>query len=119
MQKIEIVIRPDSLGAVAEALRKAKVSSYRVNEVTVFDPSARPSGSFRGASYDVGCERLELGLIVADHETEPTIEAIREGIGRGSDVFGLGHDDAEVVVLAVQDSRRLLPPRAPWSRSSR
>jgi hypothetical protein len=85
----------------------------------VFEPCAKPSGSYRGASYDVGSERLELGLVVADHETEPTIEAIREGIGRGSDVFGLGHDDAEVVVLAVQDSGRLSPSRVPWSRASR
>jgi nitrogen regulatory protein PII len=119
MQKIEIVIRPDSLSAVTEALRKVKVSCLRISEVTVFDPSASPSGSFRGASYDLGRERLELGLIVADHEVEQTVEAVREGVRNGLDVFELGPDDAEVVVLAVQEYGRLTAPRATRPRSTR
>ena len=109
MLKIEITIQPESLQTVTEALGRAKLGSFRVSEVTTFDPAAPPNGSYRGANYRVGRERMTLELIVQDHALEATIEAIRDAI----DAFGEG--DAELLVLHLEDSMRLSP--SPWTRT--
>jgi nitrogen regulatory protein PII len=109
MQKIEVVIQSECLGGVSEALRKARIALFRACDIKTFDPAA-PPGSYRGASYAVGREQVKLELLVRDHELEPAVEAIREGI----DALGIG--DAELLVLSVQDSVRLSP--SPWTRRS-
>lgn len=103
MQKIEVLIQPGCVGGVSEALRKAKIGPFRASAVTIFDPAAPPNGSYRGARHAIGRERVKLELILPDCEVEPAVETIREGI----DAFGEG--DAELVILAVQDSVRLSP----------
>jgi len=110
MQKIEVVVQPECLGGVSEALGKAKIGPFQASDVTIFDPTKAPEGSYRGAKYAIGRERVKLELIVPDHEVEPAVEAIREGI----EAFGEG-GGAELVVLAVQDSVHLSP--SPWTRS--
>jgi nitrogen regulatory protein PII len=108
MHKIEVTLQPECLGGVSEALRKAKVGPFQASDVTIFDPMKGPEGSYRGAKYAIGRERVKLELIVQDHEMEPAVEAIRDGI----DAFGEGF--AELVVLVVQDSMHLRP--SPWTR---
>jgi nitrogen regulatory protein P-II 1 len=109
MQKIEVVIQRDCLGSVSEALRKAKIGPLQVIDVTLFDPAAPPDGSYRGARYAIGRERVKLELILRDHELDPAVEAIRDAI----DGFGAG--DADLLVATVEDSLRLSP--SPWTRS--
>ena len=108
MQKIEVVVQPECLSGVSEALRKAKIGPFRASDVTIFDPTKAPEGSYRGAKYAIGRERVKVELVLPDHETEPAVEAIRDAI----DAFGQG--DAELVVLVVQDSMHLSP--SPWTR---
>ena len=103
MHKIEIVVQPDCLGRMSEALRKAKIGPFRTSAITVVDPAAPPDGSYRGASYATGRERVKLEFVVGDHEVEPALETIQQGI----DAFGSG--DAELVVLEVQSSVRVSP----------
>jgi nitrogen regulatory protein P-II 1 len=108
MQQIEVVLQPECVGGVSEALRKAKIGPFRTSDVTIFDPAAPPDGSYRGTRYAIGRSRIKLELIVPDHEVEPAVEAIRDGI----DAFGEG--SAELVVLAVQDSVHI--SASPWMR---
>ena len=108
MHKLEVVLQADCVGGVSEALRKAKIGPFGASDITIFDPAAAPQGSYRGAPYAIGRERVKLELVVPDHEVEPAVEAIRDGI----DAFGEGY--AELVVLAVQDSMDLRP--SPWTR---
>ena len=111
MQKIELVAQSECLGGVSEALRKAKVGPFRASGVTIFDPAAPLDGSYRGGRYAVGRQCVKLELIVPDHDLEPAIKAIREGI----DAFGQG--EAELLVLTVRDSVRLYP--SPRKRATR
>jgi len=108
MHQIEVVLQPDCLGSVSEALRKAKIGPFRASDVTVFDPAAAPEGSYRGARYAIGRERVKVELVLPDHEVEPAVEAIRDGI----DAFGEGY--AELVVLPVHECVHLGP--SPWTR---
>ena len=103
MQKIEAVVQSDSLTDVSAALRKAKIGPFQTSDVTIFDPAAAPAGSYRGSRYAVGRGRVKLELIVPDHDVEPAVEAIRDGI----DAYGKG--DAELVVVAVHDSVHVRP----------
>ena len=96
MHKIEVVVQPECLGEVSEALRRAKSGPFVASDVTIFDPSDAPSGSYRGASYTIGRERVKLELIVGDHDVEPTVEAIRKGVG----TYGRG--GMELIVLPVE-----------------
>jgi len=113
MHKIEIAVQPDCLGGVSQALRKTKLGPFRASAVTIFDPGAPFDGSYRGARYAKGRERVKLELIVQDNELEPAIEAIREGI----DAFG--HGETELLVLTVRDSVRLSPSPGPRPRAAR
>ena len=113
MHKIEIVVQPDCLGRMSEALRKAKIGPFRTSAITVVDPAAPPDGSYRGTSYAIGRERVKLEFVVPDHEVEPALETIQRGI----DAFGSG--DAELVVLEVQSSVRVSALAASPSRADR
>ena len=42
MQKIEVVVQPECLSGVSEALRKAKIGPFRASDVTIFDPTRPP-----------------------------------------------------------------------------
>jgi nitrogen regulatory protein P-II 1 len=101
MQKIEVAVQPECLNDVSESLRKAKIGPFRASAVTNVDPAAPLQGSYRGASYAIGRDRVRLELVVPDHEVESAIEAIREGI----DAWGKG--DTELLVLNIQNSVRL------------
>ena len=95
MHKIEVVVQADCLRGVSEALRKAKIGSYRASDITVFEPAKPDDGSYRGASYALGRERVKLELVVAENEIEPAVEAIRGGIE------AFGRSDSELVVMPI------------------
>jgi nitrogen regulatory protein PII len=109
MQQIHVVIHPDCLGGVSEALLKAKIGPFRASDVTIFDPTTPSQGCYRGAKYAIGRACVKLELIALDHEVEAAVEAIQEGV----DAFGKGH--ADLTILPIEDSLRLSP--SPWTRS--
>jgi len=95
MHKIEVVVQADCVGAVSEALRRVKLGAFRTSPITLFD-SELEHGSYRGATYALGRERIKLELTVADHEMELAVDAIRRGI----DAFGRG--DTDLMVLPIE-----------------
>jgi nitrogen regulatory protein PII len=100
MNKIEVVIQPDCLSNVSESLRRAKIGPFRASDVTVFDPCATPDGSYRGASYAIGHERVKLELTVTEYDVEPAVDAIRKGIGARA------KGEMDLVILPVAGSAR-------------
>jgi nitrogen regulatory protein P-II 1 len=98
VHKIEVVVQHDRLSDVSEALRRAKIGPFQASEVRLFDPTEKPSGSCRGASYTLGRERVKVELVVAEHEVETAVDAIHRGIG------STGEGDTRLIVLAVEGS---------------
>jgi nitrogen regulatory protein PII len=101
VHKIEVVVRPDSLGDISRALRNVKLGVFQASEVKIYD-AAVPDATYRGASYAVPLERVKVELVVPDTEVEPAVEAIR------ASVEGFG-ESAEVVLLPVADTVHLRP----------
>jgi nitrogen regulatory protein PII len=100
MHKIEVVVQRDQLSDVSQALRSAKAGAFRASGVTVYDPAETSDGTYRGASYSTGRQRVKVELVVSEAEVESTVEAILRGLEK----FGKG--EAELVVLAVEGSVR-------------
>ena len=76
MWKIEAILRPAGVEDVAEALKKPRVHSYVMSDVSSFDTKHGPVGSYRGASYSVGLERVKLEALVPDDDVEDAIKGI-------------------------------------------
>ena len=76
MWKIEAILRPASVEDVAETLKKASVHSFMMSDVSGVDTKNGPVGSYRGAHYTVGLERVKLEALVPDDAVEDAIEGI-------------------------------------------
>ncbi|HBZ68461.1 MAG TPA: hypothetical protein DEP35_01370 [Deltaproteobacteria bacterium] len=76
MWKIEAILRPASIDDVTEALKKARVHSFMMSDVSSFDTKSGPVGSYRGAHYTVGLERVKLEVLVPDDYVEDAIKGI-------------------------------------------
>lgn len=76
MWKIEAILRPASVDGVTEALKKARVHSFMMSDVSSFDTKNGPVGSYRGAPYTVGLERVKLEVLVPDDYVEDAIKGI-------------------------------------------
>src|SRR5262249_1952163 len=109
MHKIDVVINSDAFNDVLQAFAHARVGTFRVSSVKIYDANAPPSGSYRGLPCAVGKDCLKLELIVRDHEVRAALEAVQDAV----DSFG--HADAEVTVHALDQSTIMTP--SVWSRS--
>ena len=76
MWKIEAILRPASVDDVTEALKGARVHSFMMSDVSSFDTKCGPVGSYRGANYAVGLERVKLEALVPDDYVEDAIKGI-------------------------------------------
>ena len=76
MWKIEAILRPASVEDVAEALKTARVHSFMMSDVSSFDTKSGPQGSYRGAPYTMGLERVKLEVLVPDDYVEDAIKSI-------------------------------------------
>jgi nitrogen regulatory protein P-II 1 len=76
MWKIETILRPASVEDVAEALKKARVHSFVMSDVSSFDTKNGPVGSYRGAGYTMALPRVKLELLVHDDYVEDAVKSI-------------------------------------------
>jgi nitrogen regulatory protein P-II 1 len=76
MWKIEAILRPASVENVADALKRARVHSFMMSDVSSFDTKSGPVGSYRGAPYTVGLERVKLEVLVPDDYVEDAVKSI-------------------------------------------
>ena len=76
MWKIEAILRPANVEDVADALKTARVHSFMMSDVASFDTKSGPQGSYRGAPYTMGLERVKLEVLVPDDYVEDAIKSI-------------------------------------------
>lgn len=112
MRKIEVILSPKCVEGVSKALREAKISRFFASDVRAYDGGAILEGSYRGARYAIAPDRVKLEVVVPDQDLAPALQAIREG------VEGSLNGEAELFVLAVEDSLRLGAPPSPRPRAS-
>gem|GEM_PF-2197754 len=76
MWKIEAILRPANVEDVADALKTARVHSFMMSDVASFNTKSGPQGSYRGAPYTMGLERVKLEVLVPDDYVEDAIKSI-------------------------------------------
>ncbi len=83
-KKIEAIIREEKLDAVKEALRKAGIVGMNVQEVRGHGREGGITLSGRQGTYQVDLlPRLQLNIVLSDHNVETTVAAICEAARTG------------------------------------
>ncbi len=89
-KKIEAIIREEKLDAVKEALRKIGIVGMNVVEVRGHGRQGGIMLSGRQGTYAVDMlPRLQLNIVLSDHNVEPTVQAISEAARTGNMGDGL------------------------------
>jgi nitrogen regulatory protein P-II 1 len=84
-KKIEAIIREDKLNDVKDALRKIGIVGMNVAEVRGHGRQGGITLVGRTSTYQVDLlPRVQVNIILSDHNVEKTIEAIREAAQTGN-----------------------------------
>lgn len=101
-KKIEVIIREEKLEIVKEALHKIGIVGMNVMEVRGHGRQGGIVLSGRTGTYRVDMlTRVQLNIILSDHNVEKTIETIREAAFTGQTGDGL------IFVYPVEDVIRI------------
>jgi len=83
-KKLEAIIREEKLDAVKEALRKAGIVGMNVSEVRGHGREGGITLSGRQGTYQVDLlPRLQISVVLSDHNVETTVQAICEAARTG------------------------------------
>lgn len=84
MKKIEAIIKPFKLDEVKEAMQDVGIQGITVTEAKGFGRQKGHTELYRGAEYVVDfLPKVKIDVVVADHELERTVEAIRSAAQTG------------------------------------
>jgi nitrogen regulatory protein P-II 1 len=84
-KKIEAIIREDKLNDVKDALRKIGIVGMNVAEVRGHGRQGGITLVGRTSTYQVDLlPRVQVNIVLSDHNVEKTIEAIREAAQTGN-----------------------------------
>ena len=101
-KKIEAIIREEKLNDVKEALRKIGIVGMNVVDVRGHGHQGGIELVGRQGTYYVDLlPRIQLNIVLSDHNVEPTIEAITEAARTG----GIG--DGLIFVYPVEEVIRI------------
>ena len=90
MKKVEAVFRPDRLEAVSAALETAGYSGFTIMDVRGHGQSPEKVGEWRGQTYELHVtHKLQIEIILEDHEVESVVQAIIAGAQTGAVGDGL------------------------------
>lgn len=88
--KIEAIIREEKLGDVKDALRKIGIIGMNVFEIHGHGRQGGITLSGRAGSYQIDMlPRMQLNIILSDHNVEKTIQTICEAAQTGNRGDGL------------------------------
>ena len=99
-KKIEAIIREERLDDVMEALKEIGIVGMNVFEVRGHGRQGGVELAGRAGSYQIDLlPRMQLNIVLSDHNVEKTIEAIRKvaTTGRPGDGLIFVYDIADVV----------------------
>jgi nitrogen regulatory protein P-II 1 len=101
-KKIEAIIREEALQDVKEALRAIGIVGMNVFEVHGHGRQGGVQLEWRGTSYQMDLlPKLQLNIVLSDHNVEPTIEAITRAARTGKEGDGI------IFILPVDDVVRI------------
>ena len=101
-KKIEAIIREEALQDVKEALRAIGIVGMNVFEVHGHGRQGGIQLEWRGTSYQMDLlPKLQVNIVLSDHNVEPTIEAITQATRTGKEGDGI------IFVLPVDDVVRI------------
>jgi nitrogen regulatory protein P-II 1 len=101
-KKIEAIIREEALQDVKEALREVGIVGMNVFEVHGHGRQGGIELSWRGTSYQMDLlPKIQVNIILSDHNVEPTIEAIIKATRTGKEGDGI------IFVYPVEDVIRI------------
>jgi nitrogen regulatory protein P-II 1 len=101
-KKIEAIIREEALQDVKEALREVGIVGMNVFEVHGHGRQGGIELSWRGTSYQMDLlPKIQVNIILSDHNVEPTIEAIIRATRTGKEGDGI------IFVYPVEDVVRI------------
>ena len=101
-KKIEAIIREEALDAVKDALHAVGIVGMNVLEVRGHGRQGGIELSWRGTSYRMDLiPKLQINIILSDHNVERTVQAIIEAARTGSEGDGL------IFVYPVEDVIRI------------
>lgn len=84
-KKIEAIIREEKLNDVKEALRRIGIVGMNVSEVRGHGRQGGIELVGRGGTYQIDLlPRMQINIVLSDHNVEPTIQAICEGAHSGA-----------------------------------
>ena len=102
MKLIKIVIRPNKVDEVKDALGKLNIAGMTVTEVRGHGKQKGHTAIYRGKEYNVSLlPKMEIETVVADEIVEEAIKAIIQAARTGE----IG--DGRVFVLPVSHSYRI------------
>lgn len=99
-QKIEAIIREERLDDVMDALKEIGIVGMNIFEVRGHGRQGGVELAGRVGSYQIDLlPRIQLNIVLSDHNVEKTIEAIRKvaNTGRAGDGLIFVYDIADVV----------------------
>ena len=97
MKLIKCIVRTDQVADAAEALEALGVSGVTVTEVRGRGLRTRPTGTYRGASYDEFLSMSMIDVIADDDLVADIVRAVLDHARTGR--FG----DGRVIVLPVEE----------------
>jgi len=101
-KKIEAIIREEKLDAVKEALHSIGIVGMNVSEVRGHGRQGGIVLTGRQGKYKVDMlPRLQLNIVLSDHNVEPTIQAIRTAAATGREGDGI------IFIYPVEDVVRI------------
>jgi nitrogen regulatory protein P-II 1 len=101
-KKIEAIIREEALDAVKDALREIGIVGMNVYEVRGHGRQGGIEMAWRGTSYRMDLlPKIQLNIILSDHNVDRTIEAITKAARTGVEGDGI------IFVYPVEDVVRI------------
>jgi nitrogen regulatory protein P-II 1 len=77
MKKIEVIIRPEKLREIIEALRAINITGFTVSQVQGRGQQKNATGVYRGRTYTVNLHhKVKMEIVLSDYKVEETIQTI-------------------------------------------
>jgi nitrogen regulatory protein P-II 1 len=102
LKKVEAVVRPEMLLPVRKALEELGVNGLTITQVLGHGAQRGVTQQWKGNSYKVDLlPKVELKMIIGDHQLEPVLDVIRESACTGA----VG--DGKVFVSTIEEVMRV------------
>jgi nitrogen regulatory protein P-II 1 len=101
-KKIEAIIREDALDAVKDALHDIRIVGMNIFDIRGHGRQGGVDKAWRGTTYKLDMlPKIQLNIVLSDHNVEKTIEAIMKAARTGREGDGI------IFIYPVEDVVRI------------